>query len=635
MSLWDGWGDDTSAPQEKGVYTKDEALLGLSAASTAPDLLAPGLWGGSMATGTLGSFSVAASSLPSQSNAEFDGHEGYASQNSTLGMGGSNLAGYPRIITCMNLLEESDDESTWCGPPSEDGYGSASEQRSMEALGIGNPEEEDQKPEKDARQRRRERRRERDREGGGAVAAMAAAAAAAAASTANAPVRDQAEARERERERPPREPREPKERSKRESGQSGPRQAQPLIHPQGDVEGDNQKFICVFQIGLEDDEEFCLVKRILGKAGNNMRRIAEECSSKVRLRGIGSGFLEGADGKEANMPLQLNVSCTDFDSYQGAVDRVATLLKDLYKHYRRYSRSKGVEPPDVKVSLEEVRRDDIGLDLLQQKAQRSPSQRERDRRAREKERQMAREKEREKERERTEREGAKPPPRKRSRERFADRNRDRDHDEGDAESRGLTLPGGAPIPTTPAGRRLAARAGGAEHAAIVSAAAREAEKSERDRVRRERQDHVEKERDDRDNKKREAAQRAAAVASRVGRNTGRNLREAQEAGSWANFSSTTASKDRYSSPQRKVDAPDGAWSSWKGNTWEDWDPWADKKKVSNSYDSKEKGSKDTGSRYSYQDEDPWMKEDPWANTSSKAKGSESSGSKGKGKSRRR
>ena len=53
------------------------------------------------------------------------------------------------------------------------------------------------------------------------------------------------------------------------------------------------------------------------EAGNNMRRIADDCNAKarglrypdsslnawkaaeVRLRGIGSGFLEGSDGKEA------------------------------------------------------------------------------------------------------------------------------------------------------------------------------------------------------------------------------------------------------------------------------------------------------------------------------------------------
>ncbi|CAE6942142.1 unnamed protein product [Symbiodinium natans] len=48
-----------------------------------------------------------------------------------------------------------------------------------------------------------------------------------------------------------------------------------------------------------------------------MRRIADECNAKVRLRGIGSGFLEGSDGTEANMPLQLNVSCTEYPDYVG------------------------------------------------------------------------------------------------------------------------------------------------------------------------------------------------------------------------------------------------------------------------------------------------------------------------------
>ncbi|CAJ1390704.1 unnamed protein product [Effrenium voratum] len=162
---------------------------------------------------------------------------------------------------------------------------------------------------------------------------------------------------------------EPQRRRKdRRNDEAARRGLQSLIAPPGDLEGENQKFICVFQVGLEDDEEFCLVKRILGKAGNNMRRIADECNAKVRLRGIGSGFLEGSDGCEANMPLQLNVSCTDYSDYVAAVDQVASLLKDLYKHYRRYARSKGMEPPDVRLSVDEVRRDDLRLDQLAAKA---------------------------------------------------------------------------------------------------------------------------------------------------------------------------------------------------------------------------------------------------------------------------
>jgi len=397
-----------------------------------------------------------------------------------------SLPACPRIITAMQLLEDDTDsssESVFCGPPSEPGESGLWEERALEVLGIGRSEED----------RSEISRREGGPENG------------------------------RERAREPKARQGP-------SREDAPRRRQSLVAPKGDVFGDNQKFICVFQIGLEDDEEFCLVKRILGKAGNNMRRIAEDCSAKVRLRGIGSGFLEGADGREANMPLQLNVSCTDFDSYRAAAERVATLLRDLYKHFRRYMRSKGMDPPELKISLEEVRRDDLNLNLLSQKAQRSPSQRERDRRARERERRQKNEKERERAQETS--------PDKENADMVADvstktqyiakvtKNWERDaetynsaHDDDfdDDEdmsrigAQSLTLPGGLPVPTTPAGRRAAARAGGAFAAAIASAAAREVERQERERTRKDREEQREKNRE----RKREM-ERATASRGRNG-----------------------------------------------------------------------------------------------------------------------
>lgn len=569
-----GYHQDSYFDKGVEVYAADAAQLGFSAASTAPPDLY-GSWGGSVSAGNLGgSFST----QPYRS-ADLDSFDGITN----FAMDSSNLTDYPRIITAAKLLEESDDDSTWCGPPSEPGESAESERRSMEAWGIGNPEDEKETEKRPKRNNRREGGGDRDRAGGGS-AVLAAAAAAAAASTApsgrdsEAPQdRSQRESRDRREKDPARE--RPK-RDQREPGDSSSRRPPSLILPRGEVDGDNQKFICVFQIGLEDDEEFCLVKRILGKAGNNMRRIAEECSAKVRLRGIGSGFLEGADGREANMPLQLNVSCVDFESYQGAVDRVSTLLKDLYKHYRRYARSKGQEPPEVKVTLEEVRRDDVGLDVLQQKAQRSPSQRERDRRAREKERQLQRDKEREKERERAEREpNPTPRPRQRSRERYTpERDCQGQDDSDDNQSQcPTTLPDGAPIPTTPAGRRMAARSGGAEAAAIASAAARENEKADRERSRRDRDDTREKDKDDREAKKKEAAARAAAMASRSGRGGARAAAKPSSAlvnspakEEPTQISSSTAKTT--SSPAK--DVPGDTWNSWKGTQADEWDPWA-------------------------------------------------------------
>jgi len=440
----------------------------------------------------------------------------------------SSLPDFPRIISAMELLEESDDESTFCGPLSDSDESGLADFRALEAWGIGLAADGDRATGPDGCSREK---------GHGAGCGGVA--------------RDLQQLRE-----PRRQPggegvdsRQPREQASLPQQRRPP----PLVAPRGDIIGDNQKFICVFHVGLEDNEEFCLVKRILGKAGNNMRRIAEECSAKVRLRGIGSGFLEGADGKEANMPLQLNVSCADYDSYLGAVQRVSTLLKDLYKHYRRYARSKGMEPPDVKINLEEVRRDDLNLDLLSQKAQRSPSQRERDRRARDRERQQLRERERERERERGActpasavapardslgaselvsknenrvdnasvansdiiNDGSRPP---------SDAECDAERDGGRLNRKApLLLPGGMQVPTTPAGRRAAARAGGAAAAAIASAAAREAERVERDRLREERNRQRDEEREQREWRRREAA---AAASNQNSRNCARGKAKA-------------------------------------------------------------------------------------------------------------
>lgn len=122
------------------------------------------------------------------------------------------------------------------------------------------------------------------------------------------------------------------------------------------------KFVCHFEVGLEDDDEFCLVKRIYGKGGCNLKNIAEKYNVKLRLRGRGSGFLEGRGKKqEADTCLKLYCSCENSESYVGAVNEVAALLSNLYRHYRRYARSKGLEPPELAVAIIEEIRSDHGI----------------------------------------------------------------------------------------------------------------------------------------------------------------------------------------------------------------------------------------------------------------------------------
>ncbi|CAE8608631.1 unnamed protein product, partial [Polarella glacialis] len=226
----------------------------------------------------------------------------------------SNLQGYPRVITASELLQESDDDdSIFCGPPSEPG----------DVWSVLD-----------------------------AIAAWVEPHRGAAGQTRRC-------------------------RAPQVKGDPFIRLAAQLVLGRGELVVDEySKFVGYFDLGLEDDDEFCLVKRVLGKGGHNMRSIAEECSAKLRLRGIGSGFLEGREAREASMPLQIHISCMDLDNYMKAIGQVGTLLKELYKHYRRYATSKGMTTPELKMRFEELRRDDHGLNQFES---RSDSQKARDR----------------------------------------------------------------------------------------------------------------------------------------------------------------------------------------------------------------------------------------------------------------
>lgn len=71
----------------------------------------------------------------------------------------------------------------------------------------------------------------------------------------------------------------------------------------------SSKHWCHFHLG-EDmiaKRSFELNKKIIGRGGCNMRAIFDATGAKVRLRGRGSGHLEG--GKEAPVPLMLVVTC--------------------------------------------------------------------------------------------------------------------------------------------------------------------------------------------------------------------------------------------------------------------------------------------------------------------------------------
>jgi hypothetical protein len=62
----------------------------------------------------------------------------------------------------------------------------------------------------------------------------------------------------------------------------------------------DNKFICNFEIQIENDDVFRVTKRIIGNKGLFLKAILFDCcgkfgdySTKIRLRGRGSGFREG------------------------------------------------------------------------------------------------------------------------------------------------------------------------------------------------------------------------------------------------------------------------------------------------------------------------------------------------------
>jgi hypothetical protein len=118
-----------------------------------------------------------------------------------------------------------------------------------------------------------------------------------------------------------------------------------------------RKYTCRFEIGVENEREFHVARRIIGQKGANMKRIVMSTengdSAKLRLRGKGSGFMEGPLKQESNEPLHLCISCKDYNTYRSVVEQVTKLLEDVYKEYADYCRASSIDRPIPRVTMRE------------------------------------------------------------------------------------------------------------------------------------------------------------------------------------------------------------------------------------------------------------------------------------------
>merc|ERR1711920_477015 len=96
-----------------------------------------------------------------------------------------------------------------------------------------------------------------------------------------------------------------------------------------------------------------VTRKVLGFAGKNVKAIATRSGAKLRVRGKGSGFVEGPEQQESSDPLMLCVSAQDQVSYSKAKALVWELMEDVYGQYRAFCDKHQLLVPELQISIHE------------------------------------------------------------------------------------------------------------------------------------------------------------------------------------------------------------------------------------------------------------------------------------------
>jgi len=110
---------------------------------------------------------------------------------------------------------------------------------------------------------------------------------------------------------------------------------------------------CQFILGITEEPKFRVVRRLLGSGGMHVKAIAEESGAKLRLRGVGSKFLEGPEKKESSDPLMLCVSAPTDAGYDIAVRRIREHLERIYLEFQDFLIKNGEHVPKLSVQMHE------------------------------------------------------------------------------------------------------------------------------------------------------------------------------------------------------------------------------------------------------------------------------------------
>ena len=116
------------------------------------------------------------------------------------------------------------------------------------------------------------------------------------------------------------------------------------------------KYVCNYTVQIENDNLFMVTKRIIGKNGCFLKKILQEScikygdySTKIRLRGKGSGYVDKVNNSENEDPLMLSVSSLNYPTYYNCCLLLDNLMNKIYDDY--YEHLHKILPKELHYSI--------------------------------------------------------------------------------------------------------------------------------------------------------------------------------------------------------------------------------------------------------------------------------------------
>jgi hypothetical protein len=122
------------------------------------------------------------------------------------------------------------------------------------------------------------------------------------------------------------------------------------------------KYVSRYIVQIENEKNFPVTKMIIGNSGKLLRNIlVKNCinngdhTTKIRLRGKGSGYKEGPKNEESKDPMELCISSLNLMSYIKCSNEIENLLKNVYYQYYLYQNNNKKESDnDVPVVMKKI-----------------------------------------------------------------------------------------------------------------------------------------------------------------------------------------------------------------------------------------------------------------------------------------